>query len=601
MVQRLSDRLDMFLLQFNPSLIDENRLLENIKAHPYVELAQFNHYLEQRELFPNDNYFDIQWGLHNTGQSGGADDADIDAAEAWELGTSGVTSTGDSIVVAIIDNGFDIGHEDLWIYKNYLEIPGNGIDDDSNGYIDDVNGWNAWNNNGTIISQVHGTRVAGIAAARGNNGEGIAGVVWNARIMPVIYSTSASVVESIVVAGYAYIHEMRSAYNETEGEKGAFVVSTNASFGVNNGDPANFPVWGAIFDSLGMVGVLHAAATANANVNVDVVGDVPTGLTSDFLISVTNTDKNDVKYSSAAYGPVSIDLGAPGTAIYSTSPNDEYGSGSGTSYASPHVAGAIAYMYSIAPAEFMNAYHNDPAGMALVVKQYLLDGTDPLPSLEGITVTGGRLNIFNSANLMLNPEIVFNPLSLLQVLEPNEEDSQTLTFTNNSNSAITYSFDFIESTWFDLSGSVTGNLPPFGSGNVTAHFNSTGLPLDTLFLYLSFNYGSGKLSQIPVHLFVQNPVSADEEKWGRGEVGNIVIWPNPASEMLNVEGLSLNEGQDYKMAIINSSGALMKEIALSSSRENLQVKVDTYPEGVYFAILKKGNACILSKKFVVIK
>jgi hypothetical protein len=334
-------------------------------------------------------------------------------------------------------------------------------------------------------------------------------------------------------------------------------------------------------------------------VNVDVVGDVPTGLTSDFLISVTNTDKNDVKYSSAAYGPVSIDLGAPGTAIYSTSPNDEYGSGSGTSYASPHVAGAIAYMYSIAPAEFMNAYHNDPAGMALVVKQYLLDGTDPLPSLEGITVTGGRLNIFNSANLMLNPEIVFNPLSLLQVLEPNEEDSQTLTFTNNSNSAITYSFDFIESTWFDLSGSVTGNLPPFGSGNVTAHFNSTGLPLDTLFLYLSFNYGSGKLSQIPVHLFVQNPVSVDEEKWGRGEVGNIALWPNPASELLNVEGLSLNEGQDYSLIIINASGTKIKEYNVSQGKEIMKIDVHSLSPGIYYAVIMNQDQKIEIGKFIV--
>ncbi|MCK9399357.1 MAG: S8 family peptidase [Bacteroidales bacterium] len=394
MVEKLSGRLNIFLLRYNPGVTDDDRLLKEIKVHPDVELAQFNHYIQQRELIPSDEFFGLQWNMHNTGQTGGTNDADIDGPEAWDLGNSGVTATGDTIIVAIVDDGFDIDHEDISYWKNYHDIPGNGIDDDTNGYIDDYNGWNSWTNSGEIIERDHGTHVTGIAAAQGNNSKGVTGVNLHVKVMPVVGSAS---VESIVVAGYAYILEMRTLYNETGGEKGAFIVSTNASFGVDNGQPEDFPIWGAMYDSLGMQGILSAGATANANVNIDVVGDIPTAFPSDFLITVTNTDNDDVKSSFAAYGPTTIDLGAPGTQIYSTRQSNAYGYKTGTSMASPHVAGAIAYMFSVASEEFMTAYHNDPAGMALLIKQYILDGVDPLPSLDGITVTGGRLNIYKAA------------------------------------------------------------------------------------------------------------------------------------------------------------------------------------------------------------
>jgi subtilisin family serine protease len=403
MVEKLSQRSNIFLLGFNPDLVNDKQLLEEIKAQPNVELAQFNHYIQQREIIPDDEFFGLQWNLHNTGLTGGTYDADIDAPEAWGLGTSGITATGDTIVVAIVDDGFEINHEDLSFWKNYHEIPGNGIDDDTNGYVDDYDGWNVYNSSGQIIPADHGTHVAGIAAAHGDNSIGVTGVNMHVKIMPVVASSTN---EAIAVAGYAYVLEMRSLYNETGGEKGAFVVSTNCSFGVNNGQPEDYPIWGAMYDSLGMVGILSSGATANANLNIDITGDIPTAFPSDYLITVTNTDKNDVKNSFAAYGLTTIDLGAPGTSIYSTLliTNGTYGYKTGTSMAAPHVAGAVAYMFSVASEDLMIAYHDDPPAVALLIKQYILEGTDPLPSLEGKTVTGGRLNIYKAALRMMNPD-----------------------------------------------------------------------------------------------------------------------------------------------------------------------------------------------------
>jgi subtilisin family serine protease len=598
MLQRLSDRLDIFLLGFNPSNINDARLLEDIKAHPYVELAQFNHFIEQRELIPNDIYFDLQWNMHNTGQTGGVADADLDCPEAWALGTSGVTATGDTIIIAIVDDGFDLNHSDIRFWKNYHDIPNNGIDDDQNGYIDDYHGWNSWNNSGNLVEKDHGTHVTGIAAAKGNNGLGVTGVNHNVKVLPVVGSAT---VESIVVAGYAYVHEMRATYNETGGEKGAFIVSTNASFGVNNGWPQDFPIWGAMYDSLGMLGVLSAGATANANWNVDEVGDIPTAFTSEFLITVTNTDDDDVKSSFAGYGPNSIDLGAPGTQVYSTRMGNQYGYKTGTSMSAPHVAGAIAFMFSVANAEFMTAYHNDPAGTALVIKQYILDGVDPLPSLNGLTVTGGRLNVNKAALRMISPDITFNPLSILKVMLPDKQDSVNLSFTNNSSTSLYYSVSYPDNLeWLGLTGPLSGNLNPFSTGNVMVHFDTQGLPADTLFTYLTFNYGINKKFLVPVHLMVDPNVGIEEDgSRETGKPGSFVVYPNPARELLKLKVSGLSSGTDHIIEIYNISGMKMDEIMVSDARADYLLNISGYAPGIYSALLKNGNNFNSIQKFVI--
>lgn len=391
--------MNIWLYKFDNSRINAETMLNEVKKHPSVSVAQFNHYVTERSVTPNDTRFGEMWGLNNTGQTGGTVDADIDAPEAWSLTTSGLTATGDSIASAVIDGGFYLNHTDMNFWKNWYEIPGNGIDDDTNGYVDDVNGWNAYNNNGNVTaSGTHGTHVSGTIGARGNNNLGVTGVNWNIKIVAIQGSSGT---ESIVLRAYGYALKLRRMYNQTNGVKGAFIVSTNSSFGVDYGQPANFPLWCAFYDSLGSAGILSACATANLNINVDVQGDIPTACPSDWMVAVTNTTNTDAKNSGAAYGLTTIDLGAPGTSILSTTTASNYGLSTGTSMATPHVAGAIAFMYAVAPLSWIQQYKLTPGPYALQVKQKIMQGVDIKPSMVN-TVSGGRLNLNNSAILMQN-------------------------------------------------------------------------------------------------------------------------------------------------------------------------------------------------------
>lgn len=386
--KNISPSFKIWELTFSP-YVNEADALEQAKQVAGVIKAQYNHYLQERVTIPNDANFGTMWAMDNTGQSGGTVDADIDATDAWDITTGGVTSTGDTIVVAVIDGGFFIAHQDLNFWKNYNEIPGNSIDDDGNGYVDDFDGWNAYNNNGTITSSSHGTHVSGTVGARGNNTLGVVGVNWGGKVMAVQGSSGT---ESTVVTAYTYVFDNRKLYNQTNGQQGAFVVSTNSSFGVDLGNPVNYPIWCAMYDSLGAVGILSATATANQNYNIDTQGDIPTACASNYMIAVTNTTRFDVKTTNAGYGITTIDLGSPGSSIISTYPNNAYQTISGTSMATPHVAGTVALMYAAACPELIYYYKSNPGTIALQMKDYMLDSVDVLTALQGLTVTGGRLN-----------------------------------------------------------------------------------------------------------------------------------------------------------------------------------------------------------------
>jgi hypothetical protein len=410
---QLSEPLAIWLISFNQNAISENEMLRKINAHPKVKAVQFNHYVEERVLEPNDPSFvdGTQWDMKNTGQNSGSNDADIDAPEAWELCTGGITAAGDTVVVAVIDGGFYLAHEDINFWKNYAEIPLNNIDDDNNGYVDDVNGWNSGLNNGTISSAAHGTHVSGTVAAKGNNNLGVTGINWNAKVMTVTYGNSS---EANVVVAYSYVFKQRQLYNQTNGLRGSFVVATNSSFGVNNGNPTNYPIWCGMYDSLGTIGILSAGATMNSNLNVDFTGDIPTACPQNHLITVTNTTNQDLKFGSAAYGLTTIDLGAPGTNVYSTTTNNLYTSMTGTSMASPHVAGAVGLMVSAACPFLLDLYKNYPDSISLLFKKFMLDHVDPVNDLQNITVTGGRLNIYNSL-LAINEYCLLNSVKVSSI------------------------------------------------------------------------------------------------------------------------------------------------------------------------------------------
>ena len=392
--RQLSKRLNIWLFEINDSKELREDKVRRLNANADVRVIQNNHTnITLREAIPDDPYYNQQWAP-----------AIMNLPQAWEeFTTGGVTATGDTIVVAVIDGGADWTHEDLNCWENAHEIPNNGIDDDGNGYIDDFHGWNAYNHNGYVGSNNHGSHVSGIIGAVGNNGKGVCGVNWNVKIMPIGGSSSN---ESIVVEAYSYVLEMRARYNETDGEEGAFIVATNSSFGVDYGNPDDYPIWCSMYDEMGNVGILSCGAGPNMNVNVDVVGDVPSACPGNYLIGITNTTSSDEKYGSAGYGVNNIDIGAPGTSIYSTLPNNNYGNMTGTSMATPQVSGTIALMYAALPEEMMIACKNDPANFCLSVRHHLLNGADHLPSLDGLVASGRRLNAYGAIESVLYDSII---------------------------------------------------------------------------------------------------------------------------------------------------------------------------------------------------
>ncbi|MCK4406329.1 MAG: S8 family serine peptidase, partial [Bacteroidales bacterium] len=600
----LSKRMNIWLFEFASGIISDEEVLSDIKNHTNILEAQFNHFISLRETIPNDTYFNEQWALKNTGQSGGVPDADIDATDAWDITTEGVTALGDTIVVAIIDGGVYINHEDLDCWKNYNEIPNNGIDDDENGYIDDFDGWNAYSHTGNVVSDDHGTHVAGIAAAKGNNGIGVSGVNWNAKIMPI---AGSSTVESTVVEAYGYVLEMRASYNETGGEQGAFVVATNASFGVDLGQPEDYPLWGAIYDSLGIQGVLSTGATVNHNWNIDEVGDVPTAFESDYLITVTNTKNNDVKNTYAGYGLTTIDLGAPGTMIKSTRVNNNYGNKSGTSMATPHVTGAISMLFATADSSFLIQYQEDLPGVALIMKQYILDGVDINASLQNITVTGGRLNVYNSILLLQNPPVLsLNPNVINMVLEQETQDSTTLEITNTGGGTLNYTISIEnQPDWISLE-QYEGSIEENETDTVKIYFNTSGMNIGNYDCLLNILYNYYNYDSVPVYLEV-TPLINIEDNLQQKSPAISDNYPNPFSNSTTFE-IFLNEPSEIIIEIYNINGQLVKTIAKGNvlsglhtfkwdGRNNNGVELES---GIYFYQLK-ADKNVLRKKMVLVK
>ncbi len=339
--------------------------LQRLRNNRDVEFAEPN-YLLTAYAQPNDPQFDILWAMNNIGQTGGVRDADIDALEAWDL------QVGGDVIIAVVDSGVDYNHPDLAanIWRNTGEIPGNGRDDDGNGYVDDTRGWDFANDdNDPMDDNSHGTHVAGTIAARGNNGQGVVGVNWSARIMALKFLTrsgAGSSADAIAAIDYAVAN-------------GARVI--NASWGGGPYSAAMFSALSAANDA----GVLFVAAAGNEGRNNDNTPSYPADYDLPNVISVAATDDADTLAGFSNFGANSVDLGAPGVNILSTTPANGYTSYSGTSMAAPHVAGVAGLLVAA-----------DPGIGITALRAALLDSADVLPDLTGRTVSGGRLNAFKA-------------------------------------------------------------------------------------------------------------------------------------------------------------------------------------------------------------
>lgn len=395
-VDELSKTAEISLIKFKDDNIDLELCRKLLYAYPEVQTVQMNHYITQRETIPTDTLFSDQWFHKNDGSNGGNVDADIDTPDAWDITTGGLTAHNDTIVVCVIESsGVDISHIDLAdnIWHNHTEIPDDGIDNDGNGYVDDYNGWNVATLDDAVGSGSHGTRVAGMIGAKGNNVTGVTGVNWDVKMMIIRGQVASN--EASVIAAYDYPLNMRKRYNDSYGQEGAFVVATNASWGIDNGDPADSPIWCAMYDTLGTYGIINIAATTNSNNNVDVVGDLPTACPSDYLIGVTMTNNQDIRANSG-YGTTHVDLAAPGFGVTLPLPGGFYTATTGTSFASPCVAGAVALAYSSPCVSFIETAKNNPSLAALQMRDYILNNVDYVSNLDGEVGTSGRLNVNNA-------------------------------------------------------------------------------------------------------------------------------------------------------------------------------------------------------------
>ena len=325
-------------------------------------------------VLPDDELFDALWGLNNTGQTGGSADADIDALEAWEI------TTGNSeIVVAVIDTGIDYTHPDLaanmWV--NPGETPNDGIDNDGNGYIDDVYGLDTVNDDSDPMDDnAHGTHVAGTIAAVGDNNEGVTGTAWQAKVMALKFldeygwGSTSDVIEAI-----EYAIDMKVNH-------GVNLLLTNNSWG---GGGYSQALYDAI-EASGNSGILFVAAAGNSASDNDYYETYPSSYDLDSIIAVASTNHDDTLSYFSSYGATTVDLSAPGSNILSTfpveHPDGPYYAISGTSMATPHVLGALV----LAATQFPDVTIDQ-------LKARVMYTTDSIPALNGKTVSGGRLNL----------------------------------------------------------------------------------------------------------------------------------------------------------------------------------------------------------------
>lgn len=378
-IKPFETKADLFVVKLKSD--DQTaQFMEAAATNPNLVYAEPNYILRitgkrdnEAENIPTDSDFGLLWGMKNTGQKDAAGTegkvgADIGAAKAWAL-----TTGNKEISVAVIDTGVDYNHTELKnnIFVNTAEIAGNGIDDDANGFIDDIHGWNfaGVSTNDPMDDNEHGTHCSGTIGAGGNDGNKIAGVTWNVRILPVKFLTgggSGTLADAVKSIQYATKMKVNVMSNSWGG--GGFTQT--------------------MFDAIKEAqdaGILFIAAAGNDSQNSDNSPHYPAGYQLDNVFAVAATTNLDTLASFSTYGKRTVHIAAPGHKIYSSVPKDGYDTFSGTSMATPHVSGAAALLWG-----------TDTHMTYAQVKERLMKSRDFIPSLTRKVASSGRLNVYNA-------------------------------------------------------------------------------------------------------------------------------------------------------------------------------------------------------------
>lgn len=366
------------LAKFKVSGMSTKEAIERLKSHQAIEYVEPDYRVSIAANTPNDPRFDELWGLNNEGQTGGIADADIDAPEAWEISIGSR-----DVVVGVIDTGVDYSHPDLadnaWI--NTDEIAGDGIDNDGNGYIDDIHGINAITDAGDPMDdQGHGTHVSGTIGASGNNSTGVVGVNHEVSIVGCKFLDAAgNGSTSDAIKCIDYMVNLKNS--------GVNLRVLNNSWGGGGYSQA-------LADAMTVseqADILFVAAAGNDEVDNDANPHYPSSYEHESVLAIASTDSNDNLSDFSQWGATSVDMGAPGSGILSTVPGNGYANYSGTSMATPHVAGVAALVLSV-----------NPDLTTSELKALLMSSGDANAALQGKTLAGTRLNA-NQALLDADP------------------------------------------------------------------------------------------------------------------------------------------------------------------------------------------------------